>query len=94
MGRQTREWWVKPATSHPNASISLARWRVLLHSTVASCFDKKRTSKTIVINIILFSMKLTCNNVHAMCVNKSGLHIQLAALLTECWLSSVVELSG
>jgi len=24
-----------------------------------------------------------------MCVNKIGLHIQLAALLTECWLSSV-----
>jgi len=28
-----------------------------------SCFDKKRTSITIVTNVILFSMKLTRNNV-------------------------------
>jgi len=60
MGRQTREGWVKSA-------ISVARWcygccrlydSLILHGF--SCFDKK---EQVVINVILFSMKLTRNNV-------------------------------
>jgi len=52
------------------ASMTIARWRYglcIFYDSVISrdcwCFDKKRTSITIVINAILFSMKLTRTNV-------------------------------